>query len=134
MTSRKSNSGLDAIESNVQTATNLGPEVDFTSQSTELPSFPSLLKAPRTTTVREELDAIAPLTAGVIVRINDFGLCEVNTDSHKRAVFMLDKLSGYAGQPLNDFGLRVGTKVYLQQDTSGRVSSVRIAKAPSDIS
>ena len=52
---------------------------------------------------------------GTIKRINEFGLCEVHTEDGTRAVFMLDKLDGYAGQPLKEFGVKVGARVWLEQ-------------------
>ena len=61
---------------------------------------------------------------GRIVRINDFGLCEVASVDGRRFGFTLDKLPGYAGQPLRDVGLRVGAEVVFQSDESGRVAEV----------
>ena len=66
---------------------------------------------------------------GRIVHINDFGLCEIATDERVRVAFTLDKLLGYAGQPLRDVGLRVGAEVIFQSDGSGRVESAQIARA-----
>lgn len=66
---------------------------------------------------------------GRVIHINDYGLCEVATDERLRVAFTLDKLSGYAGQPLRDLGLRVGTEVVFQSDDDGRVSSAALANA-----
>ena len=82
--------------------------------------FRGLLRGPRTDASGKEPSAIDTPTEGTVVRINDYGLCEVATDGHLRAVFTLDKLSGYAGQPLRDLGLKVGTRVLLRHDANGR--------------
>ena len=66
---------------------------------------------------------------GKVIRINDFGLCEVATDERLRVAFTLDKLSGYAGQPLRDLGLKVGAEVVFQNDENGRVASAQVAHA-----
>ena len=66
---------------------------------------------------------------GKVIDINDFGLCQVATNEHLRVAFTLDKLSGYAGQPLRDLGLKVGTEVVFQSDGDGRVAFARIANA-----
>ncbi len=68
-------------------------------------------------------------TKGRVIHINDFGLCQVTTNEHRRVAFTLDKLSGYAGQPLRDVGLKIGTEVLLQSDGNGRVASARVANA-----
>lgn len=66
---------------------------------------------------------------GKVTHINDYGLCEVATDERVRVAFTLDKLSGYAGQPLRDLGLKVGAEVVFQSDDDGRVSSAKLAHA-----
>lgn len=66
---------------------------------------------------------------GRVVRINDFGLCEVASPEGMRFAFTLDKLSDYAGQPLRDLGLRVGAEVVFQSDKFGRVASAQVARA-----
>ncbi len=68
---------------------------------------------------------------GKVIRINDFGLCEVATNERLRVAFTLDKLSGYAGQPLRDLGLKVGAEVVFQSDEHGRVASAEVAHAAS---
>lgn len=64
---------------------------------------------------------------GRILRINDFGLCEIETEEHRRVAFTLDKLADYAGQPLRDHGLEVGAAVIVESDRSGRVKSAQLA-------
>ena len=65
---------------------------------------------------------------GKIIRINEFGLCEVAV-GEKRAAFTLDKLAHYAGEPLRDVGLRVGAEVAFERDGKGRVASARVVHA-----
>ena len=129
MTSRKLSDDLDALESSVGTRVATLSAVELASRISEPPSLPGLLKSRSFDTTRNKNPAINPLTEGIIDHINDFGLCEVITDTEIRTVFTLDKLSGYVGQPLNDLGLKVGTRVLLRHDASGRVSSVRLANA-----
>ena len=66
---------------------------------------------------------------GKVIHINEYGLCEVATDERVRVAFTLDKLSGYAGQPLREIGLRVGTEIVFESDDDGRVSSAEVARA-----
>ena len=66
---------------------------------------------------------------GKVIHINDFGLCQIATNEHLLVAFTLDKLSGYAGQPLRDVGLKVGAEVVFQSDGDGRVTSAGIASA-----
>lgn len=65
---------------------------------------------------------------GKVIRINDFGLCEVAAEG-KRFAFTLDRLPHYAGQPLRDLGLRVGAEVTIESDAKGRVASARVSHA-----
>ena len=127
MKSREPIEHLRAIESAARDRDTAVSLSDVASKIPELPSLSGLLKAPRTDTSRKKPSTTGMRTRGVVVRINDFGLCEVATDAHVRAVFTLDKLSGYAGQPLRELGLKVGTKVILRHDAGGRVTSVQIA-------
>ena len=69
-----------------------------------------------------------PLSKGKVIRINDFGLCEIAAEG-KRVAFTLDKLPHYAGQPLRDLGLRVGAEVIFESDEEGRVSSAQLVHA-----
>ncbi len=64
---------------------------------------------------------------GRVIYINDFGLCEVASNDGELFAFTLDKLSGYAGQPLGDIGLRVGAQVKFLSDEAGRVASAHVA-------
>ena len=66
-----------------------------------------------------------------ISRINEFGLCEVTVSGNprRRAGFTLDKLDGYSGQPLREFGIRAGAKVIFIEDARGRVKSARLVHA-----
>ena len=65
-----------------------------------------------------------------IVRINDFGLCEVTViDGSRRAAFTLDKIEGYGGQPLGEFGIRVGVQVEFTEDHSGRIQEAHLVHA-----
>ncbi len=66
-----------------------------------------------------------------ISRINDFGLCEVTVPGNpgRRAGFTLDKLVGYSGQPLREFGIRAGAEVEFVEDARGRVESARLVHA-----
>lgn len=63
-----------------------------------------------------------------ISRINEFGLCEVTVPGNpcRRAGFTLDRLVGYSGQPLREFGIRAGAKVKFVEDASGKVKSARL--------
>ncbi|MYE24032.1 MAG: hypothetical protein F4Y01_08825 [Gammaproteobacteria bacterium] len=63
-----------------------------------------------------------------MIRINDFGLCEVDAGG-KRIAFTLDKLPHYAGQPLRSLGLRVGAEVAIESDERGRVASAHLVHA-----
>ena len=65
---------------------------------------------------------------GQVIRINDFGLCEVAAGG-KRFAFTLDKLPDYAGQPLRDLGLQIGAEVVFESDERGRVASAHLAHA-----
>ena len=68
-------------------------------------------------------------TKGRVIHINEFGLCEVASIEGTRFAFTLDKLSGYAGQPLHDVGLQIGAEVVFQSDEYGRVASAQVARA-----
>ena len=130
MKSRKTSKDLDMSKYTVGARTTAIPIEDLTSQITEPSRIRSLVRLPRSvSSSRERRTAREKKTRGVIAHINDFGLCTVTTEENTRVVFMLDKLSGYSGQPLRDLGLRAGTKVVLRHDASGRVSSVQIANA-----
>ena len=62
-----------------------------------------------------------------IVRINEFGLCEVSViDGARRAAFTLDKIEGYGGQPLSEFGIMVGAQVEFTEDRSGRIQEAHL--------
>ena len=66
-----------------------------------------------------------------VVRVNDFGLCEVAVDDQndrRRAGFTLDKLVGYRGEPVREFGIREGVKVVIEE-FDGRVESAKLANA-----
>ena len=65
---------------------------------------------------------------GRVVRINEFGLCEVKAKG-RRFAFTLDKLPGYAGQPLRDVGLEIGVEVDFESDEDGRVASASLPNA-----
>ena len=70
------------------------------------------------------------LVKAEIVRINDFGLCEVMViGDSRRAAFTLDKIEGYGGQPLGEFGIRVGTQVEFTEDDSGRIQEAHLVHA-----
>lgn len=46
--------------------------------------------------------------------------------------FRLNKLEGYRGEPLREFGLRIGTAVEFDSDENGRVTRLRLqGKRPS---
>lgn len=65
-----------------------------------------------------------------ILRINGFGLCEADRkDEAGRAAFTLDKVIGYGGQPLREFGIEEGAEVELIEDETGRVESVELVDA-----
>ena len=65
-----------------------------------------------------------------IVRINEFGLCEVTVIGEaRRAAFTLDKIKGYGGQPLGEFGIRVGAQVEFTEDRSGRIQEAHVVNA-----
>ena len=65
-----------------------------------------------------------------ISRVNDFGLCEVvRTDDTFRSAFTLDKITGYGGQPLREFGIEKGAEVELIEDETGRVESATLVDA-----
>ena len=59
------------------------------------------------------------------MRINEFGLCEVAAKGRHFA-FTLDKLSGYAGQPLRDVGLEIGVEVDFESDENDRIASASL--------
>ena len=63
-----------------------------------------------------------------MIRINEFGLCEVAAKG-RRFAFTLDKLSGYAGQPLRDVGLEIGVEVDFESDDNGRVAFASLSHA-----
>lgn len=65
---------------------------------------------------------------GKVIRINDFGLCEVAAEG-KRISFTLDKLPHYSGEPLRELGLQVGADVLFESDENGRVASARVLNA-----
>ena len=65
-----------------------------------------------------------------ISRINSFGLCEVVWSREAgRAAFTLDKVIGYGGQPLREFGIREGAEVELIEDETGRIESAQLVDA-----
>ena len=65
-----------------------------------------------------------------ISRINGFGLCEaVRVKEAGRAAFTLDKVVGYGGQPLREFGIREGAEVELVEDETGRIESAKLVDA-----
>ena len=65
-----------------------------------------------------------------ISRINRFGLCEVvRVEKTDRAAFTLDKLIGYGGQPLREFGIEEGAEVELVEDETGRINHVYLVNA-----
>ena len=66
---------------------------------------------------------------GKLIHINEFGLCEVASLKGRRFAFTLDKLPGYVGQPLSDFGLRIGAEVIFESDELGRVESAQVSRA-----
>lgn len=70
---------------------------------------------------------------GTIVRVNGYGLCEVRVDDLKkgprRTGFTLNQLAGYRGQPVKEFGIRVGADVEIEEDNEGRVKSARLLPA-----
>ena len=68
------------------------------------------------------------MNKGRVVRINDFGLCEVVAGG-RRFAFTLDKLPGYAGEPLRDLGLQIGVEVDFESDKYGRIASASLAHA-----
>lgn len=76
-----------------------------------------------------EVQGQAPVKA-TIVRINEFGLCEVTVISESlRAAFTLDKIKGYGGQPLGEFGIRVGAQVEFIEDRNGRIQETHVVNA-----
>lgn len=73
-------------------------------------------------------------TSATVLRINDFGLCEVAIDEQngrRRAGFTLDKLVGYRGEPVREFGIWKGVRVIVEE-TGGRVDSAKLANAAPD--
>ena len=69
---------------------------------------------------------------GTIVRVNEFGLCEVRVEGSeppRRAGFTLNQLAGYGGQPMKEFGILRGARVELKEDGEGRVKSARLLNA-----
>ena len=65
-----------------------------------------------------------------ISRINRFGLCEViRAERPDGAAFTLDKVFGYGGQPLREFGIEEGAEVELVEDERGRVDHVHVVGA-----
>ena len=70
---------------------------------------------------------------GKILRINSFGLFEVELRDHVRAEFTVDKVRDYDGRPYRAFGLTEGAEVDVETDERGVVSSaglVHSATAP----
>lgn len=68
---------------------------------------------------------------GRIVRINRNGLCEIRVNDpmgDRRSGFRLNKLAGYRGQSMKEFGIRVGAGVEIEEDNEGRVKSARLLK------
>ena len=66
---------------------------------------------------------------GTIVRVNDYGLCEVRVDDQngpRRTGFTFNMLAGYRGQPPKEFGIRKGAGVEIEEDNEGRVKSARL--------
>ncbi len=69
---------------------------------------------------------------GTIVRVNRYGLCEVRVNDRtgpRRTGFTLNRLAGYRGQPVKEFGIRVGVGVEIEEDDEGRVKSARLLPA-----
>lgn len=60
---------------------------------------------------------------GKIVRINNFGLFEVELSDHARTGFTADKVREYDGRPYRAFGLTEGAEVDVETDDRGVVSS-----------
>ena len=61
---------------------------------------------------------------GKIVRINNFGLFEVEfVSDHARTGFTVDKVRDYDGRPFGAFGLTEGAEVDVETDERGVVSS-----------
>ena len=60
---------------------------------------------------------------GKIVRINNFGLFEVDLSDHARTGFTVDKVREYDGRPYRAFGLTEGAEVDVETDDRGVVSS-----------
>lgn len=65
---------------------------------------------------------------GRVISINEYGLCEIAARG-RRFAFTLDKLPGYAGQPLRDLGLQIGVEVDFESDENGRVASASLPHA-----
>ena len=63
---------------------------------------------------------------GEVLRVNDFGLCEVALPEGFRTAFTLDKLNGYRGESPRKFGLRKGVKVEVRKDAGGLVESASL--------
>ena len=76
-----------------------------------------------------DIPAAPEAIAGFILRINDFGLCEVSANG-ERIPFTLDKLQGYGGQQPKEIGLRVGVVVRLERDAEGRVTAAQMETPP----
>lgn len=57
-------------------------------------------------------------TNATVLRINDFGLSEVEIDDEnyrRRSGFTLVKLVGYRGEPVREFGIRMSAKVVKEE-------------------
>jgi len=69
---------------------------------------------------------------GTIVRVNEYGLCEVRVEGPSggiRKIFTLNQLDGYRGQPVRKFGVCRGAVVKLEEGNDGRVRSARLLDA-----
>ena len=55
------------------------------------------------------------IVEAIITDINDFGLCQVMINNTERAAFMLDKIEGWDGRPLKEFGIVVGARVLIKR-------------------
>lgn len=65
---------------------------------------------------------------GKIVRINNFGLFEVELLDHVRTGFTVDKVREYDGRPYRAFGLTEGAEVDVETDDRGVVSSADLVR------
>ena len=65
---------------------------------------------------------------GKIVRINNFGLFEVELRDHVKTGFTVDKVRDYDGRPYRAFGLTEGAEVDVETDDRGIVSSAGLVR------